>query len=181
MKKKKIKRFEVINESSMELEVKLNHRENVGIFVFAIIVFLGTYFFLLFDIYYFNIIFREIGSTILPTFLFSIILLPLTIFFNVLLIRSLFFTIILRIDKEKNLLFLIYDYMIYKRRKIIQINEIREIYIKENKTHTTYGLKMSNFTLNIDLASGKIIRVIGSLIPTELRRLKNLMTKNINL
>jgi len=181
VKENKIKRFKVIKEDTIELIAKINHRENVGFFVFDILVILVAYFFVIFDIHYFHLIFRAIELTEFSVILISIIMLPLTGFFTVLLLRSLFFTIILIVDKEKKLLFLIYHYFGYKRKKIIQINEIIKIYIKENKTHTTYGLKMANFTLNIDLASGKIIRVIGSLVPTELRRLKNLITKNVNL
>lgn len=181
MRVNKIKRFNLITESSEELTIKLNHRENVGLFVLIVIIFLSTYFFLYFDIYYMHFIFDEIQSNVFPVFLISIIFFPLTGFFAILLIRSLFFTLIIRIDKNNDTLYFIYNYLGYIKKRIIYVNDIKNIYIRENKTHTTYGLRMSNFTLNVDLSDGKIIRVIGSSGPSELRKLEKLIMKNISI
>ena len=46
---------------------------------------------------------------------------------------------------------------------------------------TTYGLKMSNYTLNIDLSDNKTIRIIGSLNPSELRKIERVLIKNISI
>ncbi|MFX1288090.1 MAG: hypothetical protein ACFFFY_05995, partial [Promethearchaeota archaeon] len=113
--------------------------------------------------------------------LVSVIFLSFIIISLFFLIRGLFFKRILKIDKISNTVQIETHFGIFVKKKLIPFTMISNIYIKKNTTESSYGLKLSNFSLVFNLSNGIVFKLITSLSISELTTIKKLILNNMTL
>lgn len=181
IRERKYKRFEIIKDNQEVLALKLNYKENLIWFIVIIAIFLIAYFLILFLIETYIFI-QEVKS--LKTFaylLISVIFLSFIIISLFFLIRGLFFKRILKIDKISNTVQIETHFGIFVKKKLIPFTMISNIYIKKNTTESSYGLKLSNFSLVFNLSNGIVFKIITSLNISELTAIERLIINNVTL
>jgi hypothetical protein len=179
IREKKYKRFEIIEENREFLALKLNYKENLTIFVVLIAIFLICYFLLLFIIETYVLILENINLKIFTYSLISVIFFSFIIVCFSFLIRGLILKRIFKIDKISNTVHIETHFGIFVKKKLIPFNMISDIEIKKNTTESSYGLKLSNYSLVFNLSNGVLFKIITSVNFSELTAIERLIINNI--
>ncbi|UCD01343.1 MAG: hypothetical protein JSV23_10770 [Promethearchaeota archaeon] len=176
---KKYKRFEIIKDNQDVLALKLNYKENLILFIVIIVIFLIGYFLLLFIIETYVFILENRNLKIFAYFLISAIFFSFIIICLFFLIRGLFFKRILKIDKISSTVQIETHFGIFTKKKLIPFLMISNVYIKKNTTVSSYGLKLSNYSLVFHLSNGILFKIITSLNRSELTAIERLIINNV--
>lgn len=179
IRERKYKRFEIIKENREVLALKLNYKENLILFIVIIAIFLIGYFLSLFIIETYIFIQESKNLKIFAYLLISVIIFSFIIICLFLLIRGLFLKRILKIDKISNTVQIETHFGIFVKKKLIPFTMISNIYIKKNTTESSYGLKLSNFSLVFNLSNGILFKIITSLKISELTIIERLIINNM--
>ncbi len=85
----------------------------------------------------------------------------------------------MKFDKISNTVQIETHFGIFVKKKLIPFNMISDIEIKKNTTQSSYGLKLSNYSLVFNLSNGVLFKIITSVNFSELTAIERLIINNI--